>query len=110
MVITVKAKKPGLWHVYKSEGLVLNRPAGTVRRAEGQASAYYFYADGSHDIDPLVKWSVSSNPREWPNTIKNIIRNMERPKTPRDRREWVTSFPQLSPLASGTIGGTDTPI
>ncbi len=78
MVITIKAKKPGVWYVYRSEGLILNRAAGVVRRIMGEANSYYFYSADSHDIDTENRWIVSSQPRSWPNTIKNIIRSIEK--------------------------------
>lgn len=77
MVITIKAKKPGLWNVYKSEGIVTNMALGQVRRVAGEASAYYFYTPNSNDVNPNIKRAISSDPRTWPNTIKNIVRSIE---------------------------------
>lgn len=78
MVITIKAKRPGLWNVYKSEGLITNRPAGVVRRVTGEAPAYYFYADGSHTADANCKVALTSDPKRWSNGIKQAINAMER--------------------------------
>lgn len=82
MVITIKAKRPGLWNVYKSEGLITNRPAGVVRRVAGEVPAYYFYADGSHTVDPDCKMAMTSDPKRWANSIKQAINAMERTPDP----------------------------
>ena len=68
MIITIKAKAPGRWNVYRSDGLTLNRPAGRVARTQslGAVKAYYFdLEENRHDLGSL--------PKAWPNQIKRIL-------------------------------------
>lgn len=69
MVITVKAKSPGRWDVYRSEGLTTNVPAGRIIRTQslGAVKAYYFdLEERRHDL--------GSTPRDWPNQVKKILK------------------------------------
>ena len=69
MIITVKAKSPGRWNVYRSEGLVTNVPAGRIVRTQslGAVKAYYFdLEERRHDLGSL--------PRDWPNQVKKILK------------------------------------
>jgi hypothetical protein len=67
MVITVKAKSPGRWNVYRSEGLVTNISAGYIVRLSGMAMiTYYFDAEG-------IRHEIGSNPQKWPSTVRSIL-------------------------------------
>lgn len=68
MVITVKAKSPGRWNVYRSEGLVTNVQAGRIVRTQslGAAKTYFFdLEENRHELGSL--------PKAWPNQIKRIL-------------------------------------
>lgn len=69
MVITIKAKSPGRWNVYRSEGLTANVAAGRIVRTQslGEVKAYYFdLEERRHDL--------GSFPRDWPNQVKKILK------------------------------------
>lgn len=69
MVITIKAKSPGRWNVYRSEGLVTNVQAGRIVRTQslGAVKAHYFdLEERRHDLGSL--------PRDWPNQVKKILK------------------------------------
>lgn len=69
MVIIIKAKSPGRWNVYRSEGLITNVPAGHIVRTQslGAVKAYYFdLEERRHDLGSL--------PRDWPNQVKKILK------------------------------------
>lgn len=69
MVITIKAKSPGRWNVYRSEGLTANVAAGRIVRTQslGAVKAYYFdQEERRHDLGSL--------PRDWPNQVKKILK------------------------------------
>lgn len=69
MVITIKAKSPGRWNVYRSEGLTANVAAGHIVRTQslGAVKAYYFdLEERRHDL--------GSFPRDWPNQVKRILK------------------------------------
>ena len=69
MIITIKAKSPGRWNVYRSEGLTVNTAAGRIVRTQslGAVKAYYFdLEERRHDLGSL--------PRDWPNQVKRILK------------------------------------
>lgn len=69
MVITIKAKSPGRWNVYRSEGLTANVAAGRIVRTQslGAVKVYYFdLEERRHDL--------GSFPRDWPNQVKKILK------------------------------------
>lgn len=69
MVITIKAKSPGRWNVYRSEGLTANAAAGHIVRTQslGTVKVYYFdLEERRHDL--------GSFPRDWPNQVKKILK------------------------------------
>lgn len=67
MVITVKARSPGRWNVYRSEGLVTNANAGYIVRSSGLSMiTYYFDPEG-------IRYEIGSNPQKWPSTVRGIL-------------------------------------
>lgn len=68
MVITIKAKSPGRWNVYRSEGLTANVAAGHIVRTQslGAVKTYFFdLGENRHELGSMS--------RAWANQIKHIL-------------------------------------
>lgn len=67
MLIKIRAKSPGVWNVYMSEGLTNNAKVGSITRIGHSPLVTYFY-----DLDG-TRHEIGSYPQNWPSTVKRIL-------------------------------------